>query len=65
MDLPLLIRKLEEKSRYAELAWQDSHYESGALELLDLHLVLKEAAKRLGYMNACLEFLDDAADSRD
>jgi|HubBroStandDraft_4_1064222.scaffolds.fasta_scaffold00027_69 hypothetical protein len=45
MDLPLLIRKLKEKSRYAELAWQDERKP----EFLDLHIVLKEAAERLCY----------------
>ena len=43
MDLPLLIRKLEEKSGYAELAWRDD-WEP---EFLDLHLVLKEAAEQI------------------
>jgi hypothetical protein len=43
MDLPLLIRKLEEASQYADRAWkEDRHY-----PFLDLSLVCEEAAKRL------------------
>ena len=43
MDLQLLIRKLKEKLRYAELAWQDEREP----EFLDLHIALKEAAEWL------------------
>ena len=43
MDLPLLIRKLKDASRYADLAWkEDREY-----PFLDLSLICEEAAEWL------------------
>ena len=43
MDLPLLIRKLKEDSRYADMAWKDTR----EYPFLDLSLHLEQAAEWL------------------